>query len=75
MPMYYDLWNKALNFLLAFEHKDVIYSQKVSLLPIFITSSSSEKLALIHEFCVCIDFVSYGLMKKRLLLELTIKPF
>ena len=42
---------------------------------IFIPSSSSEKLALIHEFCVCIDFASYGLIKKWLLLELAFKPF
>ena len=41
----------------------------------FLPSSSSEDFALIHEFCICVDFVSYGLIKKWLLLELAIKPF
>ena len=53
----------------------MIWSWKVRLLSIFISSSSSEELALIHEFCICIDFVSYGLIKKWLSLELAIKPF
>ena len=73
--MYFDALDKALSFLLAFEHKDMIWSWKVRLLSIFISSSSSEELALIYEFCICIDFVSFGLTKKWLLLELAIKPF
>ena len=67
MPMCFDALDKALSFLLAFEHNDMIFS-------IFIVSSSSAELDLIHEFCICIDFVSYGLIKKWLLLELAIKP-
>ena len=60
MPMYFDTLDKALSFLLAFEHRDMMWSWKVRLLSIFIPSSSLEELALIHEFCLCIDFVSYG---------------
>ena len=75
MPMYFDTLDTELSFLLAFEHKEMIWSWKVRLLSIFIPSSSSEELALIHEFCICIYFVSYGLIKKWLLLELAIKPF
>ena len=71
MPMH----SEALRFLLAFEHKDVMWSWKIRLLSIFIPISSSEKLALIHEFCFCIDFVSYGLIKKCLMLELAIEQF
>ena len=56
MPMCFDALDKALSFLLAFEHNDMILS-------IFIASSSSAELDLIHEFCICIDFVSYGLIK------------
>ena len=62
-------------FSLAFGQKDMIWSWKVRLLSIFISISSSEELALIHEFCICIDFVSCGFIEKSLLLELTIKPF
>ena len=75
MLMYFDALDKALSFLLAFEQKDMIWSWKVRLPSIFIPSSSSEELALIYGFCICIDFVSFGLIKKWLLLELTIKPF
>ena len=74
MPMYVDTLDKALSFLLAFELKDMVWSWKVRLLLIFIPSSSSEELALIHELCICIDFVRYGLIE-WLLLELAIKPF
>ena len=73
--MYFDTLDKALSFLLPFEHKDLIWSWKVKLLSIFIASGSSEELVLIHEFCICIDFVSYRLIKKWLLLELAIKQF
>ena len=48
---------------------------KSKILSIFITNSSSEELALLHEFCICIDFVSYGITEKWLLLELAIKSF
>ena len=47
----------------------------MKLLSIFILSSSSGKLPLIHEFCIYIEFASYGLIKQWLLLELDIKPF
>ena len=63
MSMYFDTLVKALSFSLAFQRKDVICSWKVRLLSVFIPSSSLEKLALIHEFCICIDFISYGLIK------------
>ena len=39
----------------------------------FIPSSYSEQLALIQDFCI--DFVSYELMRKWLLLKLATKPF
>ena len=48
---------------------------KRKIIAIFIPSGSSEELALIHEFGICIDVVSYGIIKKWLLLELVIKPF
>ena len=35
MPMHFDTLGKGLNFLLAFEHKDVIRSCKVRLPSIF----------------------------------------
>ena len=41
---------------------------------VFIPGGSKE-LDLIHELCVCMDFVSYGLMQKQFLLELAIKSF
>ena len=47
---------------------------KSQFLSIFIPSSSSEEHALIHEFCICVDFVSCGFIKKWLMLELAIKP-
>ena len=62
MSMYFDTLDKALSLSLAFEHKDVICSWKVRVLSMLIPSSSLEKLALIHEFCICVDFVSYGLI-------------
>ena len=73
--MYFDTLDKALSFLLPFEHKDLTWSWKVRLLSIFIPSGSSEELVLKHEFCICIDFVSYRLIKKWILLELAIKQF
>ena len=75
MPMHFDTLDKALSFLLTFEHKDLICSRKVRLQSVFIPSSFLEKLGLIHEFCICIDFVSYELNKKWIFLELAIKPF
>ena len=47
--------------MLAFEHKDLISSWKVRLISTFIPISSSDEVVFMHEFCICIDFVSYGL--------------
>ena len=76
MAMCFDTLDKTLTFLLAFEHKHVICQWRARLLSIFILSSSSEKLACFDvKFYGFIGFVSYGLIKKWLLLELGIKPF
>ena len=74
MAIYFAILAKALSFLLALEHSDVICLWNVSSLLIAIPENSSEGLDSIVETSIFKLIFSYGLTKKWLLPEFATSP-
>ena len=60
LSMYFDTLAKTLSFMLALEHRDVMYSRNVSSLSSLIPRSPSGQLDSIWALCICIVFYNMG---------------